>query len=94
MGEVPTVAEVHPKDRVTWLKQGKKHRKIRLSAAVRLNICPISTKKLFGPCNRQFFDGIDVLATAVIAFMGQAFGIFIRQDRPLSFPFCRKSRLV
>ena len=46
MGEVPPMAEIHPKDRVTGLKQGKKHREVRLSATVGLNIRPSRIKKL------------------------------------------------
>jgi hypothetical protein len=43
------MAEIHPKNRVTGLKQGKEYSKVRLSTAVGLNIRPSRIKKLLRP---------------------------------------------
>ena len=70
MGEMPSMAEIHPKNRVTRLKKGKKHSEVRLSAAVGLNIRPCRFEELLGSCDGQLFDGIHVLAAAVKTLVG------------------------
>ena len=70
MGEVTAMGEVKPHDRVARLQQRKKHREVRLCTTVGLNIGPCGIKQLLGSLNRQGFDGIDVLTTAVIPLGG------------------------
>ena len=48
-----------------------------MRAAVGLHVGPGGPEELLGALNGQLFDGIDVLTTAVVAAVGQAFGVLI-----------------
>ncbi len=52
---------------------------IRLAAGVRLHIDVLGAEQLLGAIAGQIFDHVDVLAAAVIAPAGIAFGIFVRE---------------
>ena len=83
MGEVAAVAEVHAQDRVARLQQRQEHREIGLGAAVGLHVGPGGTKQLLGPLNRQFLDGVHVLAAAVVALGRQTLGVLVGEHRAL-----------
>ena len=83
MGQVAAVGEIHAQDRVARFQQGQEHGEVGLGAAVGLHVGPGGPEELLGALNRQFFDGIDVLTAAVVAAVGQAFGVLIGEHRAL-----------
>ncbi len=52
---------------------------VGLAAGVGLHVGVLGAEKLLGAVAGQVFDHVDVLAAAVVAPAGIAFGIFIRQ---------------
>jgi hypothetical protein len=53
MGQVSTVREVHPQDRVAGLQQREVHRHIRLGAGMRLHVRMVGAEQLLRARNRQ-----------------------------------------
>ena len=70
MGEVTAMGKIKTHDRVAGLQQRQKHCEVGLRTTVRLDIGPCSIEQLLGAFNRQGFDGINVLTTAVITLGG------------------------
>ena len=83
MGQMSTVGQIQAHDRVAGLKQSQEHGEIGLGTAVGLNVGPCRTKQLLGPLNRQCFNGVDVLAAAVVALARQALRVFVGEHRAL-----------
>ena len=62
------------------MQQGEVHRRVGLGAGVGLNVGEVGAEQLFGPLDGDVFHNIHVLAAAVIALAGVAFGVFVGKD--------------
>ncbi len=94
MGEMAAVGEIHRQDTVARFDGGEVDRHVGLRAAVRLHIDVISAKDLLRPIDRELFDDVDILTTAVPTFAGIAFGIFVRQAGTLRFHHCAAGEVL
>ena len=79
-----TVGERHSQHGLTRLEQGKQDGAIRLRTRVRLHIDEAAPKELLCAIDRELFDNVHELATAIIALARITFGILVREDRALS----------
>ena len=79
VGEVSPVAEIHAEYRVARLQKREVHRDVRLRAGVRLHIGMLRVEKAHRPFDCKLLYLVHVLAAAVIACVGIALGVFIRQ---------------
>ena len=75
--EVSAVRERHTHYRVACVAEGEIDRRVRLRAAVRLDVCVLRTEKFAGALFGEVFNYVDALATAVIAFCRVALGVFV-----------------
>ena len=81
--EMPAVGEVHREDLVARLEHGKVDGHVRLRTAVRLDVDVVSAEDGLGALDGQLLDDVDVLATAIPAAAGIAFGVLVRQHGAL-----------
>ena len=81
VGQVAAVGEVHAEDRVAGLQDGQKHRHVGLRARMRLDVGVLGAEQRLGAVDGQRLDDVHVLAAAVVALAGVAFGVFVREDR-------------
>jgi hypothetical protein len=91
--QVPAVIEAHAEDRVAGIDQRQVRRGVRLRARMRLYVRVGRAEQFAGPLDRQAFGDVDVLAAAVVALAGIAFGVLVGQDRALRFQHPR-TRIV
>ena len=89
VGKMPAVGKAHSHNRVSGLKQGYIYRRVRLRAAVRLDVCVFCAEQLLCALSCDVLDNVNALTAAVIALSGVPFRIFVREDRSGS----RKNRL-
>ena len=75
------MGEVEAEDGVAGLNDGHVGGGVGLRAGVRLDVGVIGAEELFGAVAGQVFDHVGILAAAVVALAGVAFGIFIGEDR-------------
>ena len=80
MREVPAMSEVEPHDGVARLEHGGVGGLIGLRAGMRLHVDVLGAKKLFGAVAGQVLHFIGILAAAVVAFAGVAFGVLVGED--------------
>ncbi len=85
VGEMPSVGQAHPQDRIPRLTDGEIDRHVRLGAGVRLDVGMFGAKKLPGAIDGQLFRHVDELAAAVVALPGISLGIFVGEYRTLGF---------
>ena len=83
VGQVTAVGQAHAQHSVPGIEQRQVHRRVGLAAGVRLHVGVIGTEQLFGAIDGQLLDFIHMLATAVIAFAGVAFGVLVGQAAAL-----------
>src|SRR5207253_1515185 len=79
--EMTAMRQIQPENRVARLQDGEVCAHVGLAAGVRLHIGVLGAKKSFGAVAGQVFDDIGILAAAVIAPAGIAFGVLIGEDR-------------
>ena len=81
VGEVAAVGEVEAEDGVTRLEDGHVGGGVGLGAGVRLHVGVLGAEDLFGAVAGEVLDDVREFATAVVAFAGIAFRIFVGEDR-------------
>ena len=81
--QMAAVAQIHRQHFVAGFQHGKINRHVRAGTGVRLDIGVFGAENFLCAVNRELFDGINVFATAIPAFFGIAFGVFVRQHRAL-----------
>jgi hypothetical protein len=79
------VAQVHAQDAFPGLQEREVDGQIRLGAGVGLDVHGVGLEELPGSRAGEVLDLVDELATAVVAFAGEALRVFVRQDRPCGF---------
>ena len=94
MSEMTAVSEIHRQDAVARFDGGEVDRHVGLRAAVRLDIDVIGAKNFLRPIDRELFDDVDILTTAVPAFAGVTFGILVRQAGALRFHHCAAGKVL
>ena len=87
--EVATVCQRHAKNRVARLQCGEVHRLICLRARVRLHVGDLGFEQRLGAIDRQPLRDVHVLAAAVVAFAGIAFGVLVGEHRTLRLQHAR-----
>ena len=85
MRQMPAMRQVQPKQRIPRLQDAHIRRRIRLRARVRLHIRMLRAEQLLRAIPRQRLHHIGILAAAVVALAGIAFGIFVGKDRSRRF---------
>ncbi len=85
VGQVAARIEVQPHEGIAGLQQRQEHRLVHLRTRIRLHIGKVAAEQLLRAVDRQRFDHIGVVATAVIALAGISFGIFVRKYAARSF---------
>ena len=88
MGQVPAGREIEPHEGVAGRHQGHERGDVGGGAGMRLHVCKFTSEKLGNTFNRKVFCHIDILAAAVIAPPGQAFGIFVGENGALRLQDC------
>ena len=83
MREVAACGKRHAEDCVARLQQRQEHGLVGLRTGMRLHIDELRAKQLFRTLDGKCLNNIDMLAAAVIAAAGIAFGIFVGQNRAL-----------
>ena len=79
VGQVAALGQIHAHDSVTEVQQRKVNRQVRLCAGVGLHVGVLGTEQLAGAVNSDLFHLVHVLAAAVVAVAGVAFGVFVGQ---------------
>ena len=77
--KVPAVRQTHGKHGVPGLKQGKKHGKIGIGAAVGLHVGVLRPEELFGTLPCQLLHLVHIHTAAVIALAGVPLRVFVGQ---------------
>ena len=90
---MPTVRQRHPEDRVAGFQCREKNDLIGLRAGMRLHVGCLGVEHFLGPFDRELLDHVDKFATAVITLAGIAFGVLVREPRPLRLEH-RQARVV
>ncbi len=85
VGQVAAMGEAHAQHAVTGIEQREVDRGVRLGAGMRLHVRVIGAEQRPGPVNRELFDDIDVLATAIVTLARVSLGVLVRQYRALGF---------
>ena len=83
MRKVAACGKRHAEDRVARLQQRQEHGLVGLRTRMRLHIHERRAEQLFRTLDGECLDNIDMLAAAIIAAAGIAFGIFVGQNRAL-----------
>ena len=73
------MGQVEPQHGVARLDGRQVDGQVGLAAGVRLHVGVLGAEQLLGPVAGQVLDHVDVLAAAVVAPAGIAFGVFVRQ---------------
>ena len=94
VGQMAAVGQVHRQHFVAGLKDGKIDGHVGLAAGVGLDVDMLGAEDAFGALNGQALDDVHIFATAVPAFAGIAFGVFIGQDRALGFHDGRADKVL
>ena len=81
VGKMAAGSEAKPHDGVAGLQQRQHDGLVRLAARMRLHIGEGAVEQALGAIDGQLLDHVDILAAAVIAPSGIAFGIFIGEQR-------------
>ncbi len=81
VGEMAAGGEAKPHDGVAGLQQRQHHGLVRLAARMRLHIGEVAIEQALGAVDGELLDDVDILAAAVIAPAGIAFGIFVGEQR-------------
>ena len=81
--EVPAVGEIQTENGVARLQHCEEHGHVGLGARVRLHVDVVAAEDLLRPAQGQPLRDIDELAAAVIPLAGVAFGVLVREHRPL-----------
>ena len=81
--------EIHTQNGITWFQQRGVDRKVSLGAGVRLDVSVVSAEQFFRTIDRQLFNDINILATAVVAFARITFSIFVGWLRTLRLGITR-----
>ena len=79
--QMAAVRQVHAEDRVAGLQQREIHGHVRLRAGVRLYVGVLGAEERLGARDGCALDHVDVLAAAVVAAAGIAFGVLVREHR-------------
>ena len=87
MRQVTAFGEAHAHDRVARLGEGHQHRLVGLRTRIRLDVGAVGAEQGLEAIDRNLLDHVDVLATAVVALAGIAFGIFVGQLGALGFHY-------
>ena len=77
--QMPAMGQVEAQHRVARLDGRQIDGHVGLAAGVGLDVGMLGAEQLLGPIAGQILDHVDMLAAAVIAPAGIAFGIFVRQ---------------
>ena len=80
VGQMAAAGKIHAHERVARLQKRCVDLQIGLRAGVRLHVGIGSAEKLFGAFDRDRLQHVHIVAAAVIALAGVAFGIFVRQN--------------
>ena len=81
--QVTTGCQIHAKDGVARFDQRGEHTLVGLGAGVGLNVNEIAAKQFLGAINGEGLGHVYELATTIVTTARIAFGIFVRQHRPL-----------
>src|SRR5215831_21351762 len=85
MRKMPASSEVQSHKGVAGLEKREKDFGVCRRTRVRLHVCKLAAKKFCNALNREPFSDVHELAAAIVTFSRQAFGIFVRENRPLRF---------
>ena len=85
MGQMATSIKRHPQNGIARLAQCQHNCTVRLRTGMWLNVDKLTAKQFFGAINRKLLGNINKFAPAVITTRRITFGIFVRQNRSLSF---------
>ncbi len=83
VSQVAALRQVHTQHGIARLQQRGVNSEVSLRARVRLDVRVVCAKQLFSTVNRQLFNDINVLATAVVALARVTFSVFVGQLRTL-----------
>ena len=83
MGEMAAGGKIKPHESIAGLHQREEGRGIGGRAGMRLDVGKATSEEPRNPFDRERFCDVDELAAAVVALAGQAFGIFVGEDRAL-----------
>ena len=87
--EVAAVIEAHAEYRIAWLHEREVGRRVGLRTGVGLHVGVVGAEQLLGAVDRQLLGDVDVLAAAVVALAGIAFGVLVGQHRALGLEHAR-----
>ena len=79
------MVQVHPQHRVAFLQDGFIDGDVGLRARVGLDVGVLGAEELLGALACQRLDHVGVLAAAVVAASGVAFGVLVGKDRAGGF---------
>ena len=79
--KVAAMSQVHCENRITRFAESEVGREVRLCACMWLYVGVLCAEELFRSIDRELFDFVDHLVSAVVATCRVAFGIFVGQDR-------------
>ena len=83
VGQMAALREVHAENRVSGLEDGEIGGHVGLRTGMRLNVHMLGAENLLAALDGQVFDGVHMLAAAVVPFAGIPFGILVRHQGTL-----------
>jgi hypothetical protein len=80
VGQMAAVVELEAEHRVAGVEQRQVDRLVGLRAGVGLHVGVVGAENLLGAGDGDLFRHVHILAAAVIALVGVAFGVFVGED--------------
>ena len=81
VGEVPTVVEAEPEDRVARLEQRLVHAHVGVGAGMRLHVRVLGAEQLLGALDGERLDVVDDRVAAVVALARISLGVLVGEHR-------------
>ena len=91
---MPAVVQAHAQDGIAGLDHRGVCGVVRLGAGMGLHICETRTEQLLRAIARKVFHKVDLLAAAVIALAGIAFGVLIGEHASHGLHYRRGSEVL
>ena len=79
MGQVAALGQIHAHDGIAYVEQGKVDGQVGLGAGMGLYVGIPGPEQLAGPADSDVLHLVHILAAAVIAVSGVAFGVLVGQ---------------
>ena len=94
VGQVAALGQIHAHDGIAHIQQRKVNGQVGLGAGMGLHVGVFGAEQLAGAVNGQLFHLVHILAAAVVAVTGVAFGVFVGQHTAHGRHYGRRNNVL